>query len=247
MASVFILVSDCFLTQHSESTDLKGIFLVSYITTMFKQLVFLVFLLFVYATSPAQGEWVLKSDKDDIKSYSRSVADSKLNAVKIETVFTGSLSQFVSVLQDVASYDKWVYGSRSTRLLKEVSPAELFYYSEVNFPWPATNRDFVSHVFISQDAQTRAVRVNAKNVPGWVPVKPKIVRIERSSGEWVITPLAKGRIKVEYILQVDPGGDLPAWIINSFSSKGLIETFKNLREWIKKPFYANAQGSFITD
>ncbi|MDB5210699.1 MAG: hypothetical protein JWQ30_1526, partial [Sediminibacterium sp.] len=172
---------------------------------------------------------------------------SKLNAVKVEAVFSASLSQFVSVLQDIGSYDKWVYGSRSTRLLKEVSPSELFYYSEIDFPWPSTNRDFVSHVVISQDLQTHTVRVNAKNIPGWVPVKPKIVRIERSSGEWTITPVAKGRIKVEYVLQVDPGGDLPAWIINSFSSKGLVETFKNLREWIKKPAYANARPSFITD
>jgi hypothetical protein len=214
---------------------------------MFKQIGFLIFLLAISFACPAQGEWILKSDKDEIKTFSRSIADSKLNAVKIETVFAGSLSQFVSVLQDVGSYDKWVYGSRSTRLLKEVSPSELFYYSEVDFPWPTADRDFVSHVVISHDAQTHTVRVNAKNVQGLVPVKPKIVRIERSSGEWTITTLAKGRIKVEYILQVDPGGDLPAWIINSFSSKGVVETFKNLREWIKKPAYANAKISFITD
>jgi hypothetical protein len=214
---------------------------------MFKRIGFLVSLLTLYFSCLAQGEWVLKSDKDEIKTYNRRVADSKLNAIKIETVFAGSLSQFVSVLQDVASYDKWVYGSRSTRLLKEVSPSELFYYSEVDFPWPTADRYFVSHVVISQDAQTHAVHVNAKNVPGWIPVKPKIVRIERSSGEWVITPAAKGRIKVEYVLQVDPGGDLPAWIINSFSSKGVVETFKNLREWIKKPEYSNARPAFITD
>lgn len=214
---------------------------------MYKQIGLIVSLTVIYLTCAAQGEWVLKSDKDDIKTFHKSVADSKLNAVKIETVLTCSLSQFVSVLQDVGSYDKWVYGSRSTRLLKEVSPAELYYYAEVDFPWPTTDRDFVSHVIISQDAQTRAVRVNAKNVQGLVPVKPKIVRIERSTGEWIITPVAKGRVKVEYVLQVDPGGDLPAWIINSFSSKGLVETFKNLREWIKKPAYANARISFITD
>ncbi|MES2331682.1 MAG: START domain-containing protein [Bacteroidota bacterium] len=214
---------------------------------MYKRIFFLLFLFAICLTCGAQDPWILKSDKDNIKTFNKPLADSKLNAVKVEAVFAGSLSQFVSVLQDVGSYDKWVYGSRSTRLLKEMSPSELFYYSEVNFPWPATNRDFVSHVVISQDLQTHTVHVNAKNVPGWVSSQPKIVRIERSSGEWTITPIAKGRIKVEYVLQVDPGGDLPAWIINSFSSKGLVETFKNLREWIKKPAYVNARPVFITD
>jgi hypothetical protein len=197
--------------------------------------------------SDAQGEWQLKSDKDNIKTYSKQLPDSKLNAVKVEAVFPASLSQFVSVLADVASYDQWVYGSRATRLLKEVSPTELFYYSEVDFPWPSNNRDFVSHVLITQDALTKVVHINAKNVPGWMPAKPKIVRIEHSSGDWIVTPIGKEKIKVEYILQVDPGGDLPAWLINSFSSKGLVETFKSLREWLKKPAYASARLSFIND
>lgn len=194
-----------------------------------------------------EEDWKLKSDKDDIKTYSRKLADSKINAVKVESVFAVPATQFVAVLLDVPSYDTWVYNSKSTRLIKQVSPSELFYYSEVSFPWPTTNRDFVSHVVISQDPATKVVRINAKNVSGIVPVKQNIVRIEKSSGEWIITPVGKNQVKIEYVLQVDPGGDLPAWLINPFASKGLVETFKNLRKQLQQPRYAATRLPFITD
>jgi hypothetical protein len=204
-------------------------------------------LLLILSSANAQEDWKLKSDKDNIKTYSRKLADSKINAVKIESVFPCSVSQFISVLMDVDSYDDWVYNSKSTRLVKQVSPSEMYYYSEVGFPWPTTNRDFVSHVIISQDPRTKVARVDAKNVPGLVPVKPNIVRIEKSSGEWIITPISKNEIRIEYVLQVDPGGDLPAWLINPFASKGLVETFKNLRKQLVKPQYVAARPPFIID
>jgi hypothetical protein len=72
-------------------------------------------------------------------------------------------------------------------------------------------------------------------------LNPNIVRIEKSSGEWLITPISKNEIRIEYVLQVDPGGDLPAWLINPFASKGLVETFKNLRKQLTKPQYVAAR------
>jgi hypothetical protein len=201
----------------------------------------------LFSSCFGQEEWQLKSDKDNIKTYSKSVPGSKINAVKVESVFTASLSQLVSALLDVASYDKWIYNSKSTRLLKQVSPSEVYYYSEVIFPWPTANRDFVSHVTVSQDIPSKTVRIEAINVAGWEPPKHGIVRIDRSEAKWIITPLANDKVRIEYELQTDPGGDLPAWLINPFASKGLVETFKHLREWLKNPQYTNAQLSFIVN
>ena len=214
---------------------------------MYKNIFSFIALLLFFSAGRGQEGWKLKSDKDGIKTYSRKLADSKINAVKIESVFSVSLSQFVAVIQDVRSYDNWIYNSKSTRIIKQVSPAEVYYYSEVIFPWPTTNRDFVSHVVIHQHPRTKVVSVDANNVTGYVPEIANIVRITRSNAKWTITPLGGGQVKVEYILQVDPGGDLPSWLINPFASKGVIETFKNLRTQLKKPEYVSVRLPFITD
>jgi ribosome-associated toxin RatA of RatAB toxin-antitoxin module len=214
---------------------------------MYKNIFSFIALLLVFSAGRGQEGWKLKSDKDGIKTYSRKLADSKINAVKVESVFPVSLSQFVAVILDVRSYDNWIYNSKSTRVIKQVSPAEVYYYSEVIFPWPTTNRDFVSHVVIHQHPRTKVVSVDANNVTGYVPEIPNIVRITRSDAKWTITPLGGGQVKVEYILQVDPGGGLPSWLINPFASKGVIETFKNLRGQLKKPEYGSVRLPFITD
>ncbi len=201
---------------------------------MIKKVFFSILLLMVFSVSDAQDDWKLMSDKEGIKTYSRKLTDSKINAVKLESVFACSIAQLVAVIADVTSYDRWIYNSKSTRLLKQVSATELYYYSEVVFPWPTTNRDFVSHVVIDQNPTSKNVTINARNVPGWVPVHPNLVRIDYSMGKWILTPISKQETHVEYTLQVNPGGEIPVMLINSFSSTGMIKTFKNLREYLKK-------------
>lgn len=212
---------------------------------MYKNFFLFVAFLFLFYSGRAQHDWILKSNKDGIRTYSGKAAGSKINAVKVESVFPASLAQFIAVILDVKSYDNWIYNSKSTRLVKQVSPEELYYYSEVVFPWPAANRDFVSHVVVHQDPVSKKVSIDAKNVTGWVSTKPTIVRITHSAAKWTLTPLAKNQVIVEYILQVDPGGDLPAWLINPFASKGVIETFKNLRVQVQKQEYAAVRPPFI--
>eukprot|EP01136_Pigoraptor_vietnamica_P007315 Opistho-1_new@41404 len=214
---------------------------------MNKNILFTIPLLLFFVSGSSQETWKLTGEKNGIKTYSKKTRDVKINAVKLEAVFQTTLSQLTAVITDVSAYDAWIFNSRSTRLLKQVSPSELYYYSEVVFPWPAVNRDFVSHVIISQNPVTREVNITANNVSGWEPKKSKLVRIEQSEGIWILTPLSKNEVAVTYTLQVDPGGDLPAWIINSFSHKGLLQTFMNLRTQLSKTAPTVKKLPFITD
>lgn len=195
----------------------------------------------------AQDGWKLKSDKEGIKTYSRKTEDSKINAIRIEADFSASLSSLVAVILDVSNYDDWIYNSRNTRLLKQVSPTELYYYGEIKFPWPSTNRDFVSHVTVSQDSRSGVVVIGANNVSGWVPANKNLVRIENSVGKWTISPAGKDHVKVLYELHADPGGELPVLLINSFSSTGMVATFKNLRRRLERTDLSFSAAPFIKE
>jgi hypothetical protein len=195
----------------------------------------------------AQNEWKLRSNNDGIKIYTSPVLNSKVKALKVECNFRATLSQLVNVLMDVKTCTEWVYHTKSITLLKQVSPSELYYYSEVSLPWPAENRDFVAHLTVTQDAQTHVVTVDGPAVPGMVPVKEGIVRILQSKGKWVISPVAKDEVKVEYTLQVDPAGAIPAWLVNLVSSEGPAQSFKALRQQLKKPAYKNTTLAYIKD
>ncbi|QJD95903.1 START domain-containing protein [Mucilaginibacter robiniae] len=208
-------------------------------------LTLILFLLFGITSTQAQNEWKLSTEKDGIKVYSRSVSYSKVKALKVNCEFKATTSQLVAALLDVKACTNWVYHTKSCTLIKQVSPAELYYYSEISVPWPVQNRDFVAHLTVTQNPETKVVTVDGPAVPGMVPAKDGIVRISHSVGQWVITPAGNDLIKVEYTLQVDPGGSIPAWLTNLFATEGPLQSFKNLRTQLQKPAYKNATFTFI--
>lgn len=205
-------------------------------------------LLLLYTTAGfSQTDWKLKNEKDGIKVYMSQVSDSKFKAIKVECELDATLSQLVKVLLDVRTCPEWVDHTKSCTLIKQVSPAELYYYSEINIPWPAQNRDFVAHLIVHQNPETKVVTVDGPAVPGFVPVKDGIVRIHSSKGLWILTPVKKDLVKVVYTLQVDPGGNIPAWLVNLLAASGPMKSFQGLKQQLKKPAYRNTELAFITD
>lgn len=196
----------------------------------------------------AQDSWTLKTNKEGIAVYMKPLENSKLRVIKVICTLPATPSQLVAVILDVNTGAEWVYSTRKSILLKKVSSSELYYYSEVNVPWPVSNRDFISHLIATQDPVTKVVTIDGPTIPDYIPSKDGIVRVgQRSSGKWVITAKQPKQIQVEYTLQVDPAGSLPAWLVNLFAAKGPFETFKNLKEQLKKPVYANVKLPFIVD
>jgi hypothetical protein len=211
---------------------------------------FFIFFFVVYLSTSsvtAQATWNLIAQKDGIKVFSKTVPTSKIKAVKVECVVKASASQLVTLLMDLPAAMEWVSHTKSCVLVKRISASELYYYSEVSLPWPLENRDFVAHIHVSQDPVTKVVTVNAPAVPGWVAEKKGIVRITHSVGHWILTPLEQGRVKVEYTLQVDPGGIIPAWSVNMLAAQGPMESFKNMKEQLLLPRYKNVNLPFIVN
>lgn len=188
----------------------------------------------------AQGDWTLKLNKDGIKVYTKTKDGSPVKAIKAECELTAPLSALTAVLLDVNNSREWIYGTKNVSLLQQLSPTALIYYSEVDLPWPISNRDFIVQFSITQDSITKTVKAVSINKPDWLPRFKDIVRVEQSYSEWLITPLGNDRLHVEYELRVDPGGCIPAWLVNMFATTGPYNTFQKLREQVKKPEYQNS-------
>jgi hypothetical protein len=212
---------------------------------MYKVLLISIFLLLNQLAVLGQCEWKLSTEKDGIKIYTCQVPDSKVKAVKVECEIEASASQLVALIMDVNTSTDWVYHTRSCTKIKQVSPSELYYYSEVSLPWPAEDRDFVAHLTVTQNPDTKAIVIDGPAVPGLVPAKKGVVRIDHSSGKWTITPCGSDHIKVEYTLHVEPGGSLPSWMVNMFATQGPLQIFEKLKLELQRPAYKNAVMPFI--
>jgi START domain-containing protein len=176
------------------------------------------------------GIWVLSKQQDGIKIFSRNSAHSKFDDIKVETDLPGSLTQMASILKNVTKYTEWAYATKTCVLIKKINDNEFIYYSEIDVPWPSTNRDLYAHCKITFNQSAHSFKLIAEAIKDYAPEKKDIVRIPLSKGTWNVSALSDKMVHVEYILELDPGGTVPAWLLNLFSTKGPMETFANLKK-----------------
>jgi hypothetical protein len=192
----------------------------------------LIYLFFLPCIVPVSGtnDWMLKKEKDGITISSRHSDLSKFNDLKIEMDLPGTLSQLSSILLDVEKYPQWAYCTKSSVAIKKISENEIIYYSEIEAPWPASNRDFYADMKVTFSADSQSLNVVSNGMKNYQPQKENLVRVPMSKAVWNISTGSDKTMHLQYILQVDPGGSIPAWILNIFATKGPLETFKNLKE-----------------
>jgi hypothetical protein len=183
----------------------------------------------LWNSSTAQDNWTLQKEKDGIKISNRHSATSSFNDVRVEMDLPGNIDQLAAILLDVNKYVEWAYATRKSVLIKQLTPGKLIYYSEIEVPWPATDRYFYAEFELSKDPTGRTIRVVSSSTPYEGPVPKDLVKVPYSKGSWSITQLSKNTIHVDYVLELDPGGSLPAWVLNLFSTKGPMETFENIK------------------
>jgi hypothetical protein len=195
-----------------------------------KALYFCLLYLPTFLPASEKNDWTLRREKDGIDIYSRPSDCSKINDIRVDMDLTGTVEQLAAILRDINGYTDWVYATRTARMIRKVSDNEVIYYAEVGTPWPAANRDYYADLKIALNSANHSMNVTSVGMKDFQPEKKDFVRVPMSRGSWNVTTQSTRKIHLQYILQIDPGGSIPAWILNSFVAKAPLETFSNLKK-----------------
>ena len=206
--------------------------------------------LFLFSWSkPVQAQeqdgWVLKNEKDAVKVYYRKTPG--IYELKLATSIKTSLSGVVRMFDEVQKYTEWGYKVSEARLLKRVSPTEMYYYSKIDFPWPMNDRDVILHTKVEQDPHNHSIISISTSAPDYIPEVKDVVRVRQATTKWTLIPGTGGWLYVEYYLNSDPGGNLPDWAINMALDVGPRETIKRMREILRDPEYQNTKLAHIKE
>jgi hypothetical protein len=123
----------------------------------------------------------------------------------------------------------------------------LYYYMETIVPWPASNRDGVVCFKYTQDSITKVVTVASVNIPNILPEMDGIVRVPQLKAFWKFTPKPDGTVDAEYQINVNPGGNVPAWIVNMFAIDGPYQSITSMKKLLLQSKYRTAKFDFIED
>lgn len=206
-----------------------------------------IFPLLNFNAAKEEEPWQLKKDESGVTVYTRDVKDSKFKELKSDVQVKTSLSSVIALLSDCDSYTQWVYRCGASKILKKNSETDYIHYQTLLAPWPVDDRDFIINVKVTQDPVSKVVYQKATSIPDFISVESHFVRIKEFKSVWTITPLKNGFVNVGYQLLVDPGGNIPAWLVNLAVVDGPFQTAFHLKTWVMKEKYQKAIIPYITE
>ncbi|MBS2021031.1 MAG: hypothetical protein JST92_01375 [Deltaproteobacteria bacterium] len=183
----------------------------------------------------AEGDWEQTSDKDGVQVWKREDPGSPFHGIKGSGEVKAPPVVVAQVLLDEARSPEWIDSLAEARVVQQAAEDDYIEYNRVDMPWPVRDREFLPPVHMSLDEATGVATIKSEPFTlAALPPKPKTIR-GTLRAIYVLEPLADGahtRLTVE--IHSDPGGWLPAWLVNFFQKDWANETIAGIRRQTAK-------------
>ena len=194
----------------------------------------------IFSSDLSSQDWKVFKENDRIKVLTRKPKESKYDQIKIIATIQAPLSEVVKALEDVEYHKEWVYATEESRFVKKSGAYNFDYYVKMDMPFPVKDRDVViKYKRIQNDDNSVLITAQANNLI--MEPTDGLVRIENFESTYQLTPQTKGQVEVVYFMAADPGGSVPAWVVNLFTTKGPIKTMESLIELVESDHYKGVE------
>ncbi len=202
---------------------------------------FLTFLLAVTVSTynplvAEEEKWHLAYETDGIDVYKRITGSSKFLEFKAVGDLQGTMSEYVSVIFDTDEHPDWAPRCLEARSVEKINDQEYIIYAVYAGVWPTADRDYSARMSIATEPGMPAVRVDIERVEplNTLPVTTDRVHIPYMKSCWIFEQINQDFTRVELRAHVDPGGWIPAWLVNLGYSKVPYQFLQNLESQVAK-------------
>lgn len=191
--------------------------------------------LLLVASPGLAGGWVHLYTKDGIRVEARDVPGRDLPELRGIGVIGANLYEILAVIDDVPNQRTWVTRLEESRVLRRPSAFELWMYVRFDFPWPTSDRDGVIHVQVERTMQPHVVTLKSERAT-FAGVGPKdgVVRVPHSRLSAQLRYLEHNRTHVTYLVDIDPGGSLPRFLVRWLQKDLPLDILRGLKKRIAK-------------
>ena len=162
-----------------------------------------------------EEEWCFVYEADGITVHKRINEDTIFIEFKSTGVLRGEISDYLAVILDTEIMPDWAPQCIEAQNIESINDQETIVYVACNGVWPVADRDYVAKRTISSGSEKSAVRINIDLIEN--PDAPDIkgrVHIPYLQCCWILKRINPSHTHVELRACVDPGGWLPAWLVN---------------------------------
>lgn len=190
---------------------------------------YFVFLTFSFAQNESNTKLVV--NKEDIKIYLTKLDTTPFKEYRAEMTVNANIDSVAKQILDIKSLQKWNYKTRESKLIKKVSDTSWIFYMNHHLGWPIQDRDHVSRVTLRKKKSEQIITILPEN--NIVEEKEDIVRIKYFKGFWYLKKLEQDKTLVIQQVYGNPGGSIPAFMVNMVVTKGPFESFVELRKRVE--------------
>ena len=188
-------------------------------------------LVLTWCSAAGQSDWDLKRDKDGIVIFTRSSAASPLKEYRASAKIQSPLSDVYEFLTDLESRPEWVINCMGLDIIDTIN-GRIRYHTRYDIPWPMEDRDLVveadlrvSEDFARAHLLTRNVELDYGRKEGVIRMPGYLEEVCLEMADSVTTLFTAEGF-------ADPGGKVPAWIVNMFLVDGIYDSVQKTREGV---------------
>jgi len=192
-------------------------------------------------------DWTFQKEVEGIKAYNRPVNKSKFKEYKIEAEIVGSLESIVAVLQDIDIYLDIFPDNKKATIISTSGETHFEIFLHTKTPFPVKDRFTYTHTDYTYDASSSTVSLSINCVDNEYlrSQKKRGVLVTECKGSWEITDLKNGKLGIVHQFYANPGGMVPAWIVNKRTIDSPIKSIKTIRKFVKQKEYQDRAFEFI--
>lgn len=189
--------------------------------------------------------WKLLRDQNGVLVYSHPMPGSDFSIYKTDTILNAPLDSIIAMALDFEHAQEWMPRVLSVEVIDYPSNDSITYYTSMDAPWPIMDRDAVTTVKITRDPGKNVTTFTYKAKIDYIPKRQGFIRIPWTIGTWTLIPLQDGRVRSIRQGITDPGGWVPAWIVDWAIDTVMLEGENSVKRQLLNPRYekANLHGS----
>jgi len=207
---------------------------------------FFSFLLLCTLQLRGQEPWDLVKENDGIKVYTRTDKVKTFKEFKASVTVKGKIADFVSVLYDIEGLTSWGHNISEAKLFERPNDTIQIYYAVAKAPWPYKDRDGIYKNTFNWSKESRLLTVEIELLEDDRARNDNFVRLD-GYGFWKVKEISSDQLKIDFQMQVDPGGSIKAWMANMFVTDSPYHTMKGIRKAMSLKKYQDKTIEFLLD
>jgi hypothetical protein len=142
------------------------------------------------------------------------------------------ISKAIALFEDEKQIRRWYFQCVRSELVENEGPRQEIIYLILHLPWPLAARDFIFRRTKTEDPASGIISYTLTALPNRLPLVKGLIRVQTIESVWRFRSLPKGRTEIYFQQHTDPGGSIPASIINQLAAQTPFFSLKNFRKLI---------------